>query len=100
MKGAGADTKSYEVKYHSRMSMSFIPVVMCFLAVPFSVSSRREGSIAKDLSLCLSITFFYWLFYSVGLSLGTNGVLTPWIAAWLPSGIFVVLAGILIIRKS
>jgi lipopolysaccharide export system permease protein len=99
MKNAGADTKSYEVKYHSRLSLSVIPLVMCFLAIPFSVSSRREGGLSKDLGLCLGVTFFYWLFYSVGLSLGTNGALPPWLAAWLPSVIFVALAATLITRK-
>jgi lipopolysaccharide export system permease protein len=99
MKKAGADTKSYEVKFHSRFSTAFIPIVMCFLAIPFSLSNRREGGVAKDLGLCLAVTFFYWLFYSVGLSLGTNGALPPWLAAWLPSSIFVVLAATLIARK-
>lgn len=96
---AGADTKSYEVKFHSRISLSFIPVVMCILGVPFSVRSRREGGVVKDLGLCLAITFFYWLFYSVGLSLGTNGALPPWLAAWLPSTIFAALAVTLIARQ-
>ncbi len=99
MKNAGADTKGYEVKFQSRISTSLIPLVMCFLAVPFSVGRRREGGLAKDLSLCLAATFFYWLFYSVGLSLGTNGVLPPWAAAWLPSLIFLTIAGLLIIHK-
>ncbi len=100
MKKAGANTRSYEVKYHSRFSVSFIPIVMCFLAVPFSLTNRREGGAARDLGLCLILTFFYWLFYSVGLSLGTNGALPPWLAAWLPSSIFVALAATLIGRKS
>jgi lipopolysaccharide export system permease protein len=100
MKGAGAQTKRFEVKYHSRLSLAFIPIVMGFLAVPFSVGSRREGGIAKDLALCLGLTFFYWLFYSIGLSLGTNGALPPWLAAWLPSTVFVALAATLIARKN
>ncbi len=99
-KNAGADTKNYEVKFHSKISLSFIPIVMCFLGVPFSVRSRREGGLAKDLGLCLGITFFYWLFYSVGLSLGTNGALPPWLAAWLPSTIFAALAVTLIARRT
>lgn len=99
MKAAGADTKSYEVKFHSKISLSFIPLVMCILGVPFSVRGRREGGMAKDLGLCLGITFFYWLFYSIGLSLGTNGALPPWLAAWLPSTIFAVLAAALIARQ-
>lgn len=92
VKAAGADTKSYEVKFHSKISLSFIPIIMCVLGVPFSVRSRREGGVAKDLSLCLGLTFFYWLFFSIGLSLGTNGVLPPILSAWLPSLIFLGLA--------
>jgi lipopolysaccharide export system permease protein len=99
VKSAGADTKSYEVKFHSKISLAFIPIVMCFLGIPFSLRGRREGGMAKDFGLCLAITFFYWLFYSIGLSLGTNGVLPPWLAAWLPSFIFAGLAGTLISRQ-
>lgn len=97
---AGADTKPYEAKFHAKISMSFIPLVLCVLGVPFSVRGRREGGAAKDLGLCLLITFFYWLFYAVGLSLGANGALPPWLAAWLPSAIFAALAVMLIARRS
>jgi len=99
LKTAGADTKAYQVKFHSRISLSFIPIVMCCLAIPFAMGGRREGGLAKDLGACFAITFFYWLFYSVGLSLGTNGALPPWLAAWLPSAIFAAWAVALIARK-
>jgi lipopolysaccharide export system permease protein len=96
---AGTDTKAYQVKFHSRISLSFIPLIMCLLGVPFSTRNRREGSLAKDLGLCFGVTFFYWLFYSVSLSLGTNGALPPLLAAWLPSTIFAALAATLIARR-
>lgn len=96
---AGADVKAYWVKFHSRISLSFIPLVMCALGVPFSVRRTREGGIGRDLGLCLVATFFYWLFYSIGLSLGTNGVLPPWLAAWLPSAVFGAATGALIYKK-
>lgn len=99
IKDAGADTKSYEVNFQSKISLSFIPIVMCLLAVPFSLRGRREGGAAKDLGLCLGITFFYWLFYSISLSLGRNGALRPWFAAWLPSFVFLGLAGFLVYRQ-
>jgi len=99
MKAAGADTKAYEVKFHSRFSLAFIPIVMCILGVPFSIRGRREEGTAKDLTLCLVVTFFYWLFYSIGLSLGTNGAVPPWLAAWLPSVVFAGLALVLLSRR-
>jgi lipopolysaccharide export system permease protein len=96
----GLDTKSYEVKLHSRFSLSFIPLVMCLLGVPFSTRSRREGGLALDLLVCLCITFCYWIFYSIGLSLGTNGALVPWMAAWLPTAVFAMVAAVLVTRKN
>ena len=98
-RNAGLDTKSYQVKFHSRFSLSFIPIVMCIIGIPFSVRGRREGGLAKDLGICLAITFFYWLFYSIGLSLGSNGAVPPLIAAWGPTLIFTVLALFLVARQ-
>lgn len=97
--GAGLDTKSYQVKFHSRFSLSFIPLVMCMIGIPFSVRGRREGGLAKDLGICLGITFFYWLFYSIGLSLGSNSAVPPVVAAWGPTLIFMAFALILVARQ-
>jgi lipopolysaccharide export system permease protein len=96
---AGADTRIYEVKLWSKISQSFIPLVMCVLAVPFAVRRRREGGMGRDLAICLIITFFYWLLYSIGLSLGVNGAVPPILAAGLPSLLFAALATGLILRK-
>ncbi|MFZ9594473.1 MAG: LPS export ABC transporter permease LptG [Bdellovibrionia bacterium] len=99
MKQAGGDTKSFEVKYHARYSVSFLALVFCLLAIPFSLSSRRQEGLARDLVICLILTFFYWLFFSVSLSLGSKGAMPPWLAAWLPSFIFMILGATLIARR-
>jgi lipopolysaccharide export system permease protein len=100
MREAGTNTRSFEVKFHSRIAICFMPLIMCWMGVPFSMSSRRSGGLARDLGLALGATFFYWLFYSISLSLGTNGALHPLLAAWLPSLIFFALAMVLVFRKS
>ncbi|MCC7442563.1 MAG: LptF/LptG family permease, partial [Bdellovibrionales bacterium] len=100
LRKTGIDTKKSEVTFHSRISLSFIPIVMAFLAIPFSVRGRREGGVGRDLGICLGVTFFYWIFYSVGLSMGTKGALPPWLAAWLPSFFFMGAAAVLISRKT
>jgi lipopolysaccharide export system permease protein len=99
-KKSGIDSKVFEVKLHSRFSLSFIPLIMCLLALPFSVSRTREGRLGKDLTMAMVITFFYWLSYSVCLSLGQNGMVTPILAAWLPSIVFGGLAAILLKRMA
>ncbi len=97
-KKSGIDSKVFEVKLHSRFSMSFIPIIMFLLAVPFAVSRSREGRLGKDLFIAFTLSFFYWLCYSITLSLGQNGTIPPLIAAWSPSVIFGFLALILLKR--
>jgi LPS export ABC transporter permease LptG len=89
---SGIDSKGLEVKLQSRFSLSFIPIIMFLLAIPFAVSRGREGRTGKDLVIAFAITFFYWLSYSISMSLGQNGALPPVAAAWTPSLIFGILA--------
>jgi lipopolysaccharide export system permease protein len=98
-KKSGIDSKAFEVKLHSRFSMSFIPIIMCLLAVPFSVSRTRDGRTSKDLMIAFVITFFYWLGFSISLSMGQNGTLPPIVAAWLPSLIFGFMALFLLVKR-
>ena len=97
--GAGVNTRAFEVSFHSRVANCFIPLVMCLLGVPFALRGQRSGGVGRDLGIALGVTFFYWMFYSVGLSLGKKGDMAPWLAAWLPSFIFLGLAVVLIRRK-
>ncbi len=96
---AGVNTKAFEVAFHARIANCFIPIVMCLLGVPFALRGQRSGGVGRDLGVALGVTFFYWLFYSVGLSLGKNGTVVPWLAAWFPSMVFLALAVVLIRRK-
>ena len=99
IKETGTETRGFLVKLHSKISLSFIPLVMCILAIPFSTRSRREEGMGRDLGLCILITFFYWIFYSMSLSLGSKGSIPPILAAWLPSLVFSGIAGGLLYFK-
>jgi lipopolysaccharide export system permease protein len=95
---SGIDSRGFEVKLHSRFSLSFMPMVMFFLAIPFAVSRSREGRTGRDLSIAFAITFVYWLSFSIGMSMGQKGTLPPALAAWSPSVIFGLLALFLLKR--
>ncbi len=97
-KESGIDSRAFEVKLHSRFSLSIIPVIMFLLAVPFAISRARDGRAGRDLMIAFAITFFYWLGYSVSLSMGQNGMLPPVLAAWLPTLVFGSLAMVLLKR--
>lgn len=97
-KEAGLNTKAYEVDFHSRIAMSFIPLIMGLLAIPYSVRPKRQGGLGKDLSVCLGWIFSYWLLFSLSLSLGRSGAVMPWVSVWAPSGLFFCAALILAFR--
>jgi lipopolysaccharide export system permease protein len=97
-KEAGLDTKTYEVDLHSRMAVSFIPLIMGLLAIPYSVRPKREGGLGKDLAVCIAWIFSYWLLFSLSLSLGRSGALEPVIAVWVPCALFFAAAIALVLR--
>jgi lipopolysaccharide export system permease protein len=98
-KEAGLNTKYYEVDFHSRLAVSFIPLVMGLLAIPFSVRPKRQGGLGKDLAICLGWIFSYWLLFSLSLSLGRSGAVTPWVSVWGPSALFFCAALTLVVRS-
>ncbi|MGE4231994.1 MAG: LptF/LptG family permease [Bacteriovoracia bacterium] len=97
-KEAGLDTRAYEVDFHSRLAISFIAIIMGLLAVPFSIKSRRQGGLGRDLLVCISWIFTYWISFSVCMSLGKSGAVTPWIAVWAPCFFFMIIALFMAVR--
>jgi lipopolysaccharide export system permease protein len=97
-KEAGLDTKAYEVDFHSRVAVSFIPLIMGLLAIPYSVRPKRQGGLGKDLATALGWIFSYWLLFSLSLSLGKSGAIVPWMAVWGPCALFFAAAATLVIK--
>ena len=97
-KEAGLNTKNYEVDFHSRIAVSFIPLIMGLLAIPFSVRPKRQGGLGKDLGICIGWIGSYWLLFSLSLSLGKSGAITPWLAVWGPCALFFGAAIVLVLK--
>jgi lipopolysaccharide export system permease protein len=86
---AGVRTAPYETRYHSRLAISFAPLLMALLGIPFAIRQKsRSHSMGRDLTLCFFVVIFYWLFYSLGRTLGSQGGLPPFLGAWLGNILF------------
>jgi lipopolysaccharide export LptBFGC system permease protein LptF len=92
------DTKVYEVDFHSRVAVSFIALIMSLLAIPYCIRPKRQGGVAKDLSICVGWIFAYWLLFSIALSLGKKGVISPIISVWTLPIVFLGIAMVLVMR--
>jgi lipopolysaccharide export system permease protein len=97
-KEAALDTTRYEVAYHKKFAFAFVSFVMAFLGIPFSVSKDKSGSFALNIGICFGFVFLYWTLVSIGLSLGRNGTISPFLSAWGPNGLMLGMAVFFLLR--
>jgi lipopolysaccharide export system permease protein len=88
----GADVR---VAIHGRFMQPLLDTTLLFLGLPFVITrTSRNPFIA--IGLCLAVVTIFMLVVLSCQYLGTNGWLTPSLAAWLPLIIFAPLAAAMI----
>lgn len=92
-----APTAKLRVDYHARFAQPALSFVTIWLAIPFALRLRRGGlAVSFGISITLAIT--YLLVYSITMSLGHAGRLSPPLAAWLANGVFFLVGLVLFVR--
>jgi lipopolysaccharide export system permease protein len=76
--------KSAELEYelHNRFAVSFSPFIMALLGMPFGVRVRQRGKLAAFFAGFIPVVAFYYPLTLIGEGLGTEGQLSPPVAAW------------------
>jgi lipopolysaccharide export system permease protein len=92
MKSKGVDTTAVEVDLQTKLALPFIAPLMVLLAIPFALKRQMSGSVSLSFGGAMLIGFGYWVLAAFCFSLGHSGAVTSWIAAWLPNGIFLLIA--------
>lgn len=82
------------VTMHSRLIQPVLDVVLLFLGVPL-ILGRENRNIVFAAGQCLGLTLGFFMVTLACQSLGTNYLLNPVLAAWLPLMIFAPLAYVL-----
>ncbi len=88
----------YRVQFHANIAL---PVMCIVVAVIGSIaggagSHRSGGPLIKSLLMMIITIFVYQLTFRLGQNLGTGGIVPPAVAAWSSTGIFIVVAGVLV----
>ena len=91
----GYDTSRYRVELYTKVTMPFLNFIMVLLAVPFALRSGRNSGIAGGVVVSVAIAFTYWIVLGMAKSLGSSGILPPFIAALLPDAVFLALGVLL-----
>ncbi len=74
----------HRIKYFSILSSPLICLMIVLLAIPFSLSGVRTNPMV-GVTKAVGLFFSYYILGSIGKLLGTQGFLSPIIAAWLPN---------------
>ena len=87
LRASGNDPKDLAVQLQLKIAFPFVTVIMTLLGGALAAGSRRSG-FALSFAAALAISFFYYGVLQVGQVLGRQGILSPWLAAWIANIIF------------
>tara|TARA_B100000315_G_scaffold259641_2_gene316465 strand:- start:1302 stop:2318 length:1017 start_codon:yes stop_codon:yes gene_type:complete len=80
--------------YHRTWAIPAACLIFGFIGVPLGIRSGSAGRIG-GIGVGVAGILFYYLLNIFGDFLVATRILTPWIAAWLPNAIFIVLSVLL-----
>lgn len=87
----GIDLDQFETEMHLKIAFPLALIIIAMISFPFAMKTR-SGSLFVGFSLALLCIIGYYGFVAVLRSLGHEGHLWPWFAAWSPNAVFLIAA--------
>jgi LPS export ABC transporter permease LptF/LPS export ABC transporter permease LptG len=94
---SGFEVVRLRVQLEKKFAFPMIALVMAVLAIPFSLSAGRRGTIA-GVAVAVGIAVVYWTVSGLFEAMGNINQLPPFLAAWSPDLIFALLGGYMILK--
>lgn len=94
----GYNSAPYEVELHLRIALPLTSVILSLLGICIVMRQSIQGGIAGGLVIALVVAFLYLTVLQIGSSLGSVGILPPYVGVWASCIIFLALVGYLWIR--
>ena len=86
------------VDFHYRLAAPWLCILVVLVGIPFGMHTGRRG-MGIGILLALLTFFGYYVLMGVGLAYGKRGLISPFVAGWLPSLVFGAL-GLALLRRS
>jgi LPS export ABC transporter permease LptG/LPS export ABC transporter permease LptF len=94
---SGFDTMRLRVALWHKLAYPLITVVMAILAIPFSLSMGRRGSLT-GIAVAIGVALVYWVIDSLFGAMGNVNYLPAVLAAWSSDVLFGLVGGYLLLR--
>lgn len=85
------NAKLFAIELHKRYAAIFSAFILTFIGAVLSAKKVKNGmgiNIAIGIGMCAG----YILFSSISTTYANSGAMPPWLAAWLPNFVFILLA--------
>lgn len=82
-KGPGYEL-SFDLEYHRRLALPLSCLLLGLVGAPLGALFRQSGRMA-GVTVGLGIFLTYYVVLSAGKGLGENGIISPFLAVWLPN---------------
>lgn len=82
---------SYNVMYHSLLASPFSCLIVLAIAIPFAAFGVRVNPMV-GVSKAIALFFVYYVLANLGGVLGSQLILSAWLAAWLPNLVMIIFA--------
>src|SRR5215469_2449907 len=97
LKQSGFDTKRLSVQLNRKLAYPLITLVMAMLAIPFSLSMGKRGSLA-GIATAIGLAIAYWVVDGLFQAMGNVATLPALMAAWTPDVLFGIAGTYLLLR--
>ncbi len=87
---SGFETVKFKVDLNYKISFPLISLVITVLAFPFSFLMGKRGAL-YGIGLSIGLTLIYWSMIGIFKSLGYINLLPPFLAAWGPNFLFLLI---------
>ncbi|MDX2194145.1 MAG: LptF/LptG family permease [Gemmatimonadales bacterium] len=97
LKRSGNDAGKLEVERALKIAVPVTCLIIALFAAPIAVTTGRSGPL-MGIAVSLATTIGFLLLAQIAKAVGDGGVVDPDVAAWLPNGLFALLAAVLLAR--
>ncbi len=88
LKRSGEDTRAMETALHFKLSAHWMNLIVLLIGAALCHRYSRSGGLSQKFGIGLLLVFSYYILERIGLKMGENGALSPFLAAWISHFIF------------
>lgn len=88
----------FKIELHNKFAFPVTTIVLVLLGVPLAITPPRVRY-NRGFLFSILIIFLYYLLRALSLSFGENMAVSPFLAAWIPNVVLLILGSILYYRK-